>query len=295
MNKLKLQTSTERKSMKISTFNLLCLIPIIFSSCADFHLQVFETRPLNKEIIPNGENYVFDNDTIRITYSFWGEKGILSYSLENKMNKSIYVDWNKSSFIINGKKYDYWEDQLISNTITTGSSSGISYRVPFSYTNGSVAASEYKSTSNTISEKPEKTTFIPPQSHIDKNNFLIFPYSYFDLTCNSTKIEVETRSDNPKKKTKVYKSYFENTNSPVKFRNYLAISFSDEGGKPFYIDNGFFVSTIKEVSKKHFRGKKTGRAYGNPTFEEPLKNQNNFYIEIELQENNFDFRNRNCK
>jgi len=283
--------------MKLSFYILLGLVAIIFSSCSNFHFQVFESKPINKETYTDGEYFIFENDSIKLTYSFWGDKGLLSYSLENKLNKGIYVDWKSSSFIINGKKFDYWEDQIVSTSVTTGTSSsitsGTSYRIPYSYKGLSFTSSEFESFSNTISDKPEKITFIPPNSHIDKKNFLIYPYPYYDLTCNSTNTEIVSRSDNPRKKTKVYSANFEEKNSPLKFRNYLSISFSESSSPTLFVDNGFYVSKIFEVSKKHFLGRRHYQAYGNPTFDKPFKKKKNFYIEIEFKENNFDFRN-NC-
>lgn len=280
------------KLIKLTLY--LGIIPIVLSGCSNFHIQVFETKPISADILTTGENFVFENDSIKLTYSFWGDKGVLTYSLENKLDKPIYVDWKSSSFIVNGKKFDYWEEKIISNTVTTGSSTELTYRIPYNHYTVSVSAQGFESRSNSVTEKPEKSTFIPPHSYTEKMTFLIYPYDYFDLNCNSTKTEMESSRDNPKKKTKVYATNFEEKNSPIKFRNYLSFSFSEDGSKAFHLDNGFYVSGIKEVSRKYFRGKRVGRVDGNPSYETPMINMKNFYVEILFPRDNFNRRNK-CK
>jgi hypothetical protein len=282
--------------MKKLRLLLLLSVTALLSSCYHLHLQVFETKPTSEKIAQNGESYVFDNDSVRITYSFWGDMGVLSYTLENKLNRPIYIDWKSSSFINNGKKIDYWEDQVITNTVTTGRSDGVSYRIPFTYQQLTAYSGQSESISNTVTQKPEKTSFIPPHSRIDKNLFLIYPYSYYNLTCQTAIPEIVPRSDKARKKTTVYGVVYETQNTPITFRNYITYTFS-EGSTPLYsIDNGFYVSSIKEMRKKHFLGKKKpGFVDGNRTFQEPFKKESNFYIEIFDPANNIERRSKGCK
>ncbi len=281
--------------MKIFNTLTLILITIFLSSCYDFHLQVFETKPTSEKIAHNGENYVFDNDSLRITYTFWGSMGVLSYSLENKLNRPIYIDWKSSSFINNGKKIDYWEDEIISNTVTTSHSGGISYRIPYTYNLITSYSGKSESTSNTVTQKPEKTTFVPPHSQIDKKLFLIYPYSFYNLTCNTASLETVPRNDNPRKKTKVYSAIYQTQNTPITFRNYITYSFSESSQQMYSIDNGFYVSSMKEMSKNHFLGKIIKTPEGKAVYEKTFKRKNNFYIDIEDPANNIEYRSKECK
>jgi len=185
------------------------------SSCTQY-IHVYETAPSlqNKK-----GNTVFENDSISIVYSFWNEGGVVSFSLYNKLNKPLYVDWHRSSFVKNNDKYSYWED--ISNVKTT-------YTLNTSFINDDIMSSR------SITSKPEQITFIPPRSTIYKVQFKIV-------------------SGTDKKFKKLFVE-FKESNSIIKFRNFMTISISDKFVNEFYIDNEFYVSKIIEVSQRKFIG-----------------------------------------
>ena len=97
--------------------NLLSLIVItlVLSGCAKKYIQVFETKSTNTE--KQADFFVYETDTLKITYSFWAEKGVLSFAVYNKLDQPIYIDWKKSSFIDNSNKLNYWVDEERSNSI----------------------------------------------------------------------------------------------------------------------------------------------------------------------------------
>ena len=111
--------------MKKFTY-LAMLMLIILSSCGSY-VQVFETKTANTKI--EDEHYTFENDSIKIIYNFWKNKGLLSFSIYNKLNKPVYVDWKKSSYINNSIKRNYWEDTESTKTVERriGSNSRIGY------------------------------------------------------------------------------------------------------------------------------------------------------------------------
>lgn len=138
--------------------------------------------------------------------------------------------------------------------------------------NEGVAVSSSKKT------KPEKVTFIPPKSNYHRNQFVLYPIEAFDLG-NSPSIIVEPRLDNPKKETKVYQVVFAPESSPLHFRNYLSISFSESSEDFVFVDNAFSLKSVKEMDIRHFRGKRTGTdEEGNDIYPKPLKNPTSFYL-----------------
>jgi hypothetical protein len=91
------------KSKKI--FIVFFIVASFFSSCIQY-TQLFQTVATSK-MEKEKDYYAFENDTLKIVYDFWAERGILFFSIYNKLDIPIYLDWKKCSFIKNGDKYDY--------------------------------------------------------------------------------------------------------------------------------------------------------------------------------------------
>jgi hypothetical protein len=88
--------------------------------------------------------------------------------------------------------------------------------------------------------------------------------------------------DSPDNETKVYNAAFDPQTSPLVFRNYLAISFSESSEDFVFVDNGFSLKSVKEMDIRHFRGKRTGTdGDGNAMYPKPLKKPTSFYIKID--------------
>ena len=56
-------------------------------------VQVYETKSTNTSV-ENGLS-VYENDSLKITYSFWAENGLITFAIYNKLNVPLYVDWKK--------------------------------------------------------------------------------------------------------------------------------------------------------------------------------------------------------
>ena len=91
---------------------ILIAISLIILSCSK-NIQVYDTATTNTKL--ENDYWVFENDSIKLTYDFWRERGIMSFSLYNKEDKPIYVDWKNSSFIHNSNKLNYWVDEEFSS------------------------------------------------------------------------------------------------------------------------------------------------------------------------------------
>lgn len=259
----------------MNRFISILTLTAILSGCNIEFIQIFETEANNSKRVD--DFFVFENDTVQITYNFWFTKGVMSFQIFNKLDKPIYVNWRNSSFIHNGNKMNYWVDEEF--TDMSAHYGGYFYKgplLPFGLSvNEGVAVSSSKKT------KPEKVTFIPPKSNYHRNQFLLYQISAFDLG-KFPSTSVEPRLDNPKKETKVYQAAFAPETSPLIFRNYLAISFSESSEEFVFVDNAFSLQSVKEMDIRHFRGKKTGTDdNGNDLHPKPLKKPTSFYIKID--------------
>ena len=74
---------------------------LFFSSCSLKLTHLYETKPLSST---SNKDNTFENDTLKIIYSFWSEGGVFSFSVYNKLSIPLYIDWKKSSFIKNSDK-----------------------------------------------------------------------------------------------------------------------------------------------------------------------------------------------
>lgn len=233
----------------------LLLILLFFSACASY-VQVFKTKSTSG--LKSDDGYVFENDTVKIEYDFWAEHGVLSFSVYNKLNIPLYIDWKKSSFIRNDQKLDYYIDVEKTNSSTEYSGSIFTYAY-WGITDGVANTASVKT-------KPERITFIAPHSEIKKNQFYLLNVSGVALRSDVKESEVKSSLDTSKRATVSYKLYKEPKESILTFRNFLTFSTTEDFKAEFYVDNGFYLSKITEMKTKQFQGK----------FNQPKSEQNNY-------------------
>jgi len=251
---------------------LLLLLILTTVGCSKSLIQLIETSSNNT--IDNKGFWVFENDTVKITYSFWAENGLMAFNIYNKLDKPIYIDWKNSSFILEGRKLDYWIDEKQTNVE--------SYYKGYYY-GGPVSNSYFGVTRGTVVTsateiKPERVTFIPPKSNYARSQFYLLPKDQFELGVNCQKI-IEQRNDYPRRSTTVLSKTFDENTSPFIFRNYIAYTFSETSKEFVFIDNGFYMKSVKEMDIRHFNGKSMGcDENGSNLYRSPYKNGNSFWI-----------------
>jgi hypothetical protein len=248
---------------------LLSFLILTISSCKTY-VQVYETKAVNSEL--QNECYIYENDSLKITYTFWAQNGVLAFALYNKLDKPIYLDWKKSAYINNTIKLNYWNDEMQSSTISYGN---YSYNGP-DLRPGQISGNT-KNISATNTVKPERISFIPPKSNLYKSQFNLLP---FPISLNTdASFSEEVLNSNTVVKTKVFTTNYTKENTPLTFRNYLTFSYSEDFKTEFYIDNEFYVESIKEMNFKHFE-KTSYDKNMNETKSYPFKKLNAFYLGI---------------
>jgi hypothetical protein len=99
----------------------LLIFGTFFTSCTNY-IQLYHLKPIkdNLTLYDDDKIYGIENDTVAIRFDFWYPNGILMMLIENKIDKPIYIDWKKSSLILNDIKLNFWEDhrRLIALNIT---------------------------------------------------------------------------------------------------------------------------------------------------------------------------------
>jgi len=213
---------------------LLILPSVVLTSCSKY-AQVYNVSPSNKEIsLDNNHYFYYENDTIKIAYSFWASLGIMSFYVANKYSKPIYIDIKKCSFIANGNKHDYYEDKVTSNSIATG----LSYTDIFGRHIG-IAAGNGKSVKN------ERIMFIPPNSGVVFNTYTLSDNIAAINDLKTFKKDIKSTGIHTQKNEPNGKSF-------LTFRNYITYSTTENFTQEQYIDNGFYVSSVDWVKTKKF-------------------------------------------
>ncbi len=245
--------------MKIIKIAIFFGFILILQSCGQYH-QLYK---INAETSLKVEKkfIVYENDTLSVTYNFWAEKGILSFAIFNKTNKPLYIDWKKSSYILNFQKLNFWEDetsiQLNTFTKTNQKSRYDNYKyqgpatpmMPYQYigkTSGQ-ANTISTSTSSGMERKPERITFIAPNSFVSNASYILLEerITYFDK-------KVIKKFSSPKDSMIVYQKKYSETNSPLKFDLFLTFSIKENFESEFYLTNKFYLSEIIELPDKEY-------------------------------------------
>ena len=249
----------------------LSLLSVFLIGCKSY-IQVFETKTTNT--VSKGEFYVYENDTLKITYAFWTMKGIVSFTVYNKLDVPIYIDWKKSSYIDNSNKLNYWVDEEITkSTVYYGS---YYYDGPLLKPGFSVSESSGSVTESKI--KIERLTFIPPKSNYYRSQFHLLPLVFYGFDLSSESQEV-IKNGTQKEKTKIYYKDFSKAESPLVFRNFLAFSLTEDFNTEFYVDNEFYLSNMKEMDYRHFKYLEKDNK-GKQIYVRPFKKQTSFYLMV---------------
>lgn len=267
--------------MKIKT-TIFILFTLVFFSCSSSYVQVFETSSKN-QLIKNETNYVYENDSVKITYSFWEDKGKMSFVVYNKLKKPLYIDWKKSSYISNTLKINYWEDVTTTNSVETRQTFGAANNllsIRRYYISNSVGVS------SSASSKPERITFIPPNSNYYRTQFSLLPIR--ELKVKDYQIRQKQSITNKSKTVKVFEKSISKEDSPLVFRNFITLSYNENFTNEFYVDNEFYVSKVIKLNSDQFENmaRKENSSFverdenGRLIKISPYRDEKAFYIKI---------------
>ncbi|MBK7957734.1 MAG: hypothetical protein IPK03_06195 [Bacteroidetes bacterium] len=216
--------------------------------------QVLETK--SPEVKLENNAYIFENPDLLINYDFWAMGGQVSFSITNKLDIPIYIDWDHSHLINNGISYEYWYDEEVSRTTyrSSTSSAGVSALSVIAAAYGYPQSNyRYSATSGSMASQSKKTKQIiqlPPKSTIQVSKFAISRSVYFDCDFNLSHKSLK-QSDSKTFGLEV---------SPVTFRNFLSYSTSEKSEADKLIDNKFYISMATFASKIKFAGKMSAKA-----------------------------------
>lgn len=228
------------------------LMLALFVSCAEKnYYQVYDIT--SNDVSLSEGILVYDNSDCRITYNMWSEGGNLSFLVQNKTDKNLYVVLPQSFFILNGVANDYYSEMTYTRAVTNSAELSASRQVSVSgfLTNGIYwypshigrvyGASIGTSTTEGVQIKESPLTCVPPKSAKLVYGYNISDHIYKD--CDNYKFNYPSR-------VSPSIGYQEGT-TPVKFRNRIAYTFDEKTYSDIkYIDHSFWMSSLQNYSEK---------------------------------------------
>lgn len=178
-------------------------------------------------------NYVIQNDTAKIVYSFKGYNLPVTVEVYNKLNKPLYVDWTKSALIIDGQTFSYWQNKAQLSGTTGGSliklAAGVSYY--WGDIDGTII-------------KQKKVSFIPPQSYVKTTRFYL-KSRFFETQNHASETTEDFNSANGQNYGT--KFTFDKQNSPLRFKSFITLSTNKDFSTEFHFSNAFWVNNIMQT------------------------------------------------
>ncbi|MDM8173867.1 MULTISPECIES: hypothetical protein [Olivibacter] len=219
-------------------FSLLGLT-FLFSSCSTYYVSKLNSPDLNK----NDETgvFVFENDSVQVTYNFFGENAPVTIDVYNKLKEPLYIDWQRSALIVGDQATSYVGDNLVikGRSLSTGSS----YRT-FDDWRTSLSEGAFAGTATV----PQSLTFIPPHSKIKQTKLKLTNLFYENIADSSYRSVDLATIDGAMRKIKVRNYTQENT--PLTLRSYLTMYVRDdktEKTKRMVFEQNFYVNQVSKL------------------------------------------------
>lgn len=218
--------------MKTSLLVLLCLL----CAACNTYQYITVSSPLKAE---HQQNFVFENDTVRLMYNFNGEEGPVAITIFNKLPVPLYVDWAKSALIVGDTRKSYSNKGMSLSAEVSGSETHwLNYSSQIATING-------------ILNSGEVSGFIPPKAQA-KETLLTLNPTFFVLPNSNTK-----KSRRIEEGVNVKYLSYQQGDSPFKFRSFFTLSTQPDLTSPIYFDHVFWVSDVFQttLAPKNFQVK----------------------------------------
>jgi hypothetical protein len=215
MNKLRVN------KLLMRTFIPLFFFALIFTSCSKYqYLTVSSDNTARNE----RNDFVVENDTVKVSYRFFGFNGPILISVSNKTSAGIRVDWSRS-FLINGPN-------------------PVPLYTPVNNVSGDlVKGGKYNNTVQFTASVSEQTPleFIPPQAAISRLCKELVPKNYIN-TDNYKMVRERIRLGNFSQK--IRRTNLTKENTPLSFRIYLTLVPESRPDEIMVFDRQFYISEL---------------------------------------------------
>lgn len=233
-------------------YNLLILtLSVLTVSCSRYQYVTISSENAR---INESQELVMENDSFSITYNFYGADAPMHMVVQNKLNKPVYIDWKRSSLIINGQASSYMPGTMNISGSTSGTSVALTRGM--SMHSGSFSAT---------AALPEDWQWLPPKTHTTKAAGSVLP-GFFNQLPDSQfmrmKIPLNDGHNHWVKEAK-----FTPDNTPYRFKSFLTFQIGEPGAQQMvYYEHEFYISALWQTGSSPStimlgRDKQGNRAY----------------------------------
>lgn len=208
---------------------LFAILPF-FISCSTYQYATISSNGVGR----NEKNeFVFENDSLRLVYNFCGKDAPVNITIQNKLPVPIYIDWLRSALIVNDRTVSYSPNEVKINGSYHGGSYNFGNRSQWEVTGGHI---------NANASLPATVDFMPPKTILTKNPLAIsnnFIDTIPDIAFQRQKYPVAEGMT-----VLVKKAIFTEDTSPLRFRSFMTFMVGEATAKPQSIEHSFYVSEI---------------------------------------------------
>lgn len=215
---------------------LRLLIPIfalvsIFSSCAFYnYTNTFDSEDV--ELV--GDSFKFENKDVVISYDF--TEGYVDFTIYNKTDKSIFIDWKRSGIVLNDSSFSYHQDNYDLSGVKD-----ISYKGKELRTNSFLVVGE---SSIDISRSKEQIGYLMPKTELTAKHVKV-QVKLFDPGERTTRKKIRDQE--------IETDSFNYSESPLTLGNTIFYSF-DRSLQPIQkVKNDFWIGKASMMQRSDFK------------------------------------------
>ena len=219
------------------------LLLTFFCGCSTYYYSTIHSND-TEGIQTATHHFVQENEDLCILYNFSGENIPLQISIRNKTDEPVYVDWQRSQLLIDGKSIPFYQDRMSAKGRINPDFSGDNYDIRHYYR---VSFDESPESLSGAIRVPRTGEVIPPQAIL---HAALVEIDNFQLKNRSAaKYHVHPFAKNDASIVFLPVCSFEESDSPLQFTTVLAVypveNQSDPENCPVY-ERSFFVQHIVE-------------------------------------------------
>lgn len=206
-------------------FSAIAVFLLSMSGCTSYYYSMLGSNDLIGEKSKEGD-FVQENDTVCITYCFWGERAPVMITIYNKLDEPLYVDWGRSALVIEDVAISY--DSRVATM--QGASQGVSSTDTYQWNRQSGSSRSYSEGQFAGDIMlPKGVEFIPPGAKIVSTRLQLDNLSFAEIPDGA----FEKRNMTTNKSTPIHVKIkkFTEEDSPLRFRSYLTLYTGGENGK----------------------------------------------------------------
>lgn len=238
--------------MKYTVIISLSMFLLLVSSCTTYYYSTIDAVSRYTDIKDPHGDFVFENDTVRVVYRFFGEQAPIHIMVTNKTGQPLYLDWKRSALIVDGTATSYQQGAQFSADVNTSS-----------YHYG-----RFEDTSGQISGDvalPASIVFVPPYSKVERTPLLLAEFTFEKIPNKAyEKRQILLNTEDTETKT-IRMINYDTNNTPFYFSSYLTIYREGADGKPrdpMIFDQDFYISRLVKagsISPTSFPGTREQR------------------------------------